>query len=328
MTEIRRQRQSGGADAWIKAWGYDEGKWSEGRAPTRWDLDRAAPDVPVIVYRTCSHMAVVNSVALAIAGISKETPDPPGGEIVRDSDGEPTGLLRENAKALVTPFIPVQTMEESATALAELSPQLLGHGITAITDLMARREPEDDLDLYRKARERGLQPRTVLYYLWEHLRKRPVIDPSIRSRQSPVHVGGIKLFADGSISGRTAWIDPVYRGNEVTGGMATTSWEELLAAAEAAKENQVQLVIHGMGNRAIDMIVDTFRGTKGWLADMPSIRIEHAALPSPKAIQGAVETGIAIVFQPIFLFAEIESYLHNIGRERTRGAYPVQTMLE
>lgn len=193
---------------------------------------------------------------------------------------------------------------------------------------MARREPEDDLDLYRKARERGLQPRTVLYYLWEHLRKRPVIDPSIRSRQSPVHVGGIKLFADGSISGRTAWIDPVYRGNEVTGGMATTSREELLAAAEAAKENQVQLVIHGMGNRAIDMIVDTFRGTKGWLADMPSIRIEHAALPSPKAIQGAVETGIAIVFQPIFLFAEIESYLHNIGRERTRGAYPVQTMLE
>lgn len=328
VTEIRRQRQSGGADAWIKAWGYDEGKWSEGRAPTRWDLDRAAPDVPVIVYRTCSHMAVVNSVALAIAGISKETPDPLGGEIVRDSDGEPTGLLRENAKALVTPFIPVQTMEESATALAELSPQLLGHGITAITDLMARREPEDDLDLYRKARERGLQPRTVLYYLWEHLRKRPVIDPSIRSRQSPVHVGGIKLFADGSISGRTAWIDPVYRGNEVTGGMATTSREELLAAAEAAKENQVQLVIHGMGNRAIDMIVDTFRGTKGWLADMPSIRIEHAALPSPKAIQGAVETGIAIVFQPIFLFAEIESYLHNIGRERTRGAYPVQTMLE
>lgn len=328
VTEIRRQRQSGGADAWIKAWGYDEGKWSEGRAPTRWDLDRAAPDVPVIVYRTCSHMAVVNSVALAIAGISKETPDPLGGEIVRDSDGEPTGLLRENAKALVTPFIPVQTMEESATALAELSPQLLGHGITAITDLMARREPEDDLDLYRKARERGLQPRTVLYYLWEHLRKRPVIDPSIRSRQSPVHVGGIKLFADGSISGRTAWIDPVYRGNEVTGGMATTSREELLAAAEAAKENQVQLVIHGMGNRAIDMIVDTFRGTKGWLADMPSIRIEHAALPFPKAIQGAVETGIAFVFQPIFLFAEIESYLHNIGRERTRGAYPVQTMLE
>ena len=328
VTEIRRQRQSGGADAWIKAWGYDEGKWSEGRAPTRWDLDRAAPDVPVIVYRTCSHMAVVNSVALAIAGISKETPDPPGGEIVRDSDGEPTGLLRENAKALVTPFIPVQTMEESATALAELSPQLLGHGITAITDLMARREPEDDLDLYRKARKRGLQPRTVLYYFWEHLRKRPVIDPSIRSRQSPVHVGGIKLFADGSISGRTAWIDPVYRGNEVTGGMATTSREELLAAAEAAKENQVQLVIHGMGNRAIDMIVDTFRGTKGWLADMPSIRIEHAALPFPKAIQGAVETGIAFVFQPIFLFAEIESYLHNIGRERTRGAYPVQTMLE
>ncbi len=106
VTEIRRQRQSGGADAWIKAWGYDEGKWSEGRAPTRWDLDRAAPDVPVIVYRTCSHMAVVNSVALAIAGISKETPDPLGGRdragFRRGTDGLVAGECQGVGDSLYT----------------------------------------------------------------------------------------------------------------------------------------------------------------------------------------------------------------------------------
>ncbi|MBY0123427.1 amidohydrolase [Bacillus sp. S/N-304-OC-R1] len=328
VNEIRKQRELTGAEEWIEGWGYDEGKLTDKRAPLRSDLDRAAADVPVVVTRTCAHIISVNSKALELAGITKETPDPPGGQIDRDANGEPTGILRENAKHLVLNAMPARSIEENATLLAELSPFLFQRGITAITDLMALRKPIDYLDMYNEARDHGLKQRTVLYYIWEDLKKEMILDENKTNRENPVHIGGIKLFADGSVSGRTAWVNPAFLGDDENYGISTTSQEELLEAAEAAEKHGVQLVVHAMGERAIDQIIDTFYGKKGWLQDAPSIRIEHAAMPTEQAIKRAAETNIAFVPQPIFLFAEIESYLNNLGAERTKTTYPVQKMLE
>ena len=328
VNRIRKQRDFQRTDRWIEGWGYDEGKLAEGRAPTRWDLDRAATDVPVILTRTCSHIVAVNSVALELAGITKDTPNPPGGQIDRDTRGEPTGILRENAKDLVSKVMPDQTLQDDAAALADLSPRLLAHGITAITDALARTEPIDYMGLYQAAREKGLQQRTVLYCLWEDLKKQPTLDKHKINRKNPVHIGGIKLFADGSVSGRTAWVNPPYVGGSDNVGIPMTTKEELLEAAEAAEQNNIQLVVHAMGEQAIDLIVDTFDGKTGWLTDAPSIRIEHAAMPTNRAIRRAAETGMAFVPQPIFPFAEIESYLKNLGAERTKRTYPIQSMLE
>ncbi|MDO5491949.1 MAG: amidohydrolase family protein, partial [Bacillota bacterium] len=105
---------------WICGWGYDEGKYEEHRAPNRYDLDRGSPDLPVFLVRSCEHIRCVNSKALQIAGITKDTPDPPGGSIDRDENGEPTGILRENARDLVIPYMPVETEEEIVDALTEL----------------------------------------------------------------------------------------------------------------------------------------------------------------------------------------------------------------
>ncbi|MET3289724.1 UNVERIFIED_CONTAM: putative amidohydrolase YtcJ [Brevibacillus sp. OAP136] len=328
IDEIRKQRELQETNTWIRGWGYDEGKLTEGRAPTRWDLDQAAVDVPVIVTRTCGHIAVINSLALEIAGIDKNTPNPPGGQIDKDANGEPTGVLRENAKNLVHKVMPVQTMEDNVASLAELSPKLLAHGITAITDLMASSEPFDYLDMYKEAREMGLKQRTVLYYMWEDLKKQPGLDKNKTCNENPIHIGGVKLFADGSVSGQTAWVDPPYLGDKENYGICTTSRQELLDAAKLAKRYKIQLVVHAMGEQAIDLIVNTFYDQKGWLTDAPSIRIEHAAMPTTQAIQRAAEMGIGFVPQPIFLYAEIESYLKNLGSERTKQTYPVKTMLE
>ncbi|TCP21077.1 hypothetical protein EV207_14627 [Scopulibacillus darangshiensis] len=328
MDQIRKQRKSRDKAEWIEGWGYDEGKLTDRRAPTRWDLDQAAPGVPVMIRRADGHIAVVNSVALERAGITKDTPNPPGGQIDKDADGEPTGVLRENAKDLVFEVMPVQTFEDNAFDLAELSSKLLSHGITAITDLMARTEPLDYFEIYNEAHNKGLKQRTVLYYKWSDLEKQPVLDENKTNRKSPVHIGGIKLFADGSVSGQTAWVNPSYHRGDGNVGIATTSKEELLAAAEAAEQNNIQLVVHAMGEQAIDLIVNTFYGKKGWLKDGPSIRIEHAAMPTNEAIRRAAETGFAFVPQPIFLYAEIESYLNNLGHDRTKQTYPVQSMLQ
>lgn len=328
IEQIRTQRHSQDTNDWIESWGYDEGKLAEGRTPLRWDLDKAAIDVPIVVTRTCGHIMSLNSKALELAGITKDTPNPPGGEIDKDSNGEPTGVLRESAKDLVNKVMPIKTIEENATILAELSPNLLEHGITAITDLLARSEPSDYLEMYNQAREKGLKQRTVLYYVWEDLQNNPEIAKERINRENPIHIGGIKLFADGSVSGRTAWVNPAFLGDDENFGIATTSIEVLLAAGKAAEQNGVQLVIHAMGEQAIDLIVNTFYGKKSWLTDGPSIRIEHAAMPAKQALKRAAEMGIAFVPQPIFLYAEIESYLKNLGAERTKTTYPIKTMLE
>ncbi|MEH7503441.1 amidohydrolase [Neobacillus drentensis] len=328
ITQIRNLCQSSETNDWIEGWGYDEGKLLEGRAPTRWDLDQATADIPILISRTCTHIAVVNSKALELAGITKDTPNPQGGEIDRDSNGEPTGILRENAKELVHRIMPVKSLEENAASLAELSTFLLSHGITAITDLSSRTEPIDYFDMYNKAVQKGLKQRTILYYLWEDLKEQPILSQDRINNQNQVHIGGIKLFSDGSVSGKTAWVHTPFLGDEENYGIQTTSREELLAAAKAAEQNQIQLVVHAMGGQAIDLIIDTFDGKKSWLTDGPSIRIEHAAMPSYQATQCAAEMGIAFVTQPIFMFAEIESYHNNLGVERTKQTYPIQSMLQ
>ncbi|WP_078412369.1 amidohydrolase [Priestia abyssalis] len=328
IIELQKQYESQTSNEWIEGWGYDEGKLTEGRAPTRWDLDQASANAPIVVTRTCGHIVSVNSKALEMAGITKDTPNPKGGQIDKDENGEPTGILRESARHLVLDVMPSPTLEENSAVLAELSPNLFAHGITAITDLMALSKPIDYLDMYNEARGKGLKQRTVLYYMWEDLQKQNRLDEHTTNRENPIHIGGIKLFSDGSVSGRTAWVSPPFLGDDENCGIATTSKEELLAAAEAAEQSGVQLVVHAMGEQAIDLIVNTFYGRKGWLSDGPSIRIEHAAMPTTQALKRAAETGIAFVPQPIFLYAEIESYLNNLGVNRTKTTYPVKSMLD
>lgn len=314
-------------EEWIEGWGYDEGKLKEGRAPNLQDLDKVSIDKPIVVTRTCGHIISVNSRALSIAGINKDTPDPIGGKIDRDEHGEPTGVLRESARLLVLHKMPQLSLEENATRLAEMTKSLYAHGITGITDLMASHKPMDYLDIYTLAREKGLTQNVVLYYMWHDLKINPILNKENTNRNNPIHIGGVKLFADGSVSGRTAWVSPPFLDDEDNYGISTTSKDELLEAAEYAKLHGVQLVVHAMGEQAIDLIVNTFYEKEAWIQDGPSIRIEHAAMPTQQALKRAAEMGIAFVPQPIFLYAEIESYLNNLGVDRTKTTYPVKTML-
>lgn len=134
--EIRAAQGSAaeGGLPWICGWGYDEGKYEEKRSPNRYDLDQGCADLPVFLVRSCEHIRCVNSKALEIAGITKDTPDPPGGSIDRDAQGEPTGVLRENARDLVIPYMPVETEEELISALTDLGDLLISQGIVAVAD--------------------------------------------------------------------------------------------------------------------------------------------------------------------------------------------------
>ncbi|MBM7553370.1 amidohydrolase [Thalassobacillus pellis] len=328
IQEIKSRKVELPEGAWLEGWGFDEGKLTERRTPTRWDLDKASSNTPALFMRAYGHIAVANSVALRLAGITRETPDPAGGEIDRDENGEPTGILKENAKDLVAEVMPSLRQVENISLLTENSKELARLGITTITDLMARKKEEDDMDLYSLAHQQGLKQRVVIYYKWEDIKDDPRINEEAKNRANPVYVGGLKLFADGSVSGRTAWVNTPYIDQPDNVGIQTTTKKELLDAAEAAEQNGVQLAVHAMGEQAIKLIVETFADRPGWLNEGPSIRIEHASFLNDDITRLAVKAGIAFVTQPIFVYSEIESYLGNLGLERTQLSYPIRMMLE
>lgn len=329
-TRVAQRRQTVQSGEWITGLGYDEGKLRERRAPTRQDLDAVAKDVPVLLVRACGHMGVANRKALALAGIGRSTPDPEGGQIDRDADGEPTGILREKALFFVLARVPRPARAKQAALLHDLAQASYAVGLTRWTDLWAGYHPHDDAEAYVEARRTGTTPPVSLFYIWDQIRE---VAGRPRPKDYPewgVNVGGIKMVADGSVSGRTAWVAPSYQpyqGRAGDSGLPQLTPEDLLEGARTAEAWGVQLAVHAMGEAAIAQVVETFHGRAGWLVGRPSIRIEHAALPSADLLRQMAESGMAMVPQPIFLYAEIESYLNHLGRDRTARSYPLASAL-
>lgn len=329
IEKIRDVRRAQGPDRWILGWGCDEGKLAERRSPDRRDLDRGCSDAPVCIVRTCLHIRCVNSRALELAGIDRDTPDPPGGRIDRDENGEPTGILRESARDLITKVMPQKTKEDIAEDILELGKLLAAQGITAIGD-MGNLEPGDHLEEYRKAAAAGFAQRTALYYMWEHFAGEEGFRFSAEDmkKDQQIRIAGLKLIGDGSLSGKTAWVKESYPGTDET-GMPVCSEELLESAISFCKKHECQLSVHAMGGAAIDRIGERIGREEKWTrGPAPHFRMEHVSEPDPQFMALAAEKGFGIATQPIFLYSEIESYLQNLGIARTRRTYPVNRMLK
>ena len=337
IAEITRVRQEIDTDGdagkegipWIRGWGYDEGKYAEKRSPNRYDLDRGCADYPVFLVRSCEHIRCVNSKALEIAGITKDTPDPPGGSIDRDENGEPTGVLRENARDLVLPFMPKETEAEIVDALVGLGQLLISQGIVAIGD-MGNLHLGGNFDYFAKAAERGFPQRVSLYYMWDYFMDDPEFEISDAQMDygNRIRIAGIKLIGDGSISGKTAWLDRPYLGTDHC-GMPVYSDESMERAIAFAKKTGCQIAVHAMGGRAVDRVIDRVYDESDWTdGRVPFVRIEHVTEPSEEAMTKAAEKGYAFVTQPIFEYSEIETYRTNMDEQRLKRLYPFRTELD
>lgn len=327
---IRKRRQEQRPGQWIEGWGYDEQGLAEKRSPNRYDLDRGCSDAPVSLMRTCAHIRCVNSMALKIAGIDRNTPDPPGGEIERDENGEPTGVLKENARNLLAPFLPLESAEQKKNNLLELGSLLTSQGITAICD-MGNLDDSDNIPIYEAAAKEGFHQRVGVYYMWDFFADNRTfrISPESLDRNRRIFVAGLKLIGDGSISGRTAWMDRPFKGSDNEFGISVCSDHLMETAISFCKENNCQLSMHAMGTRAIRRMVDRACLEKSWTRDgIPYVRIEHVTDPADESIEKAAAHGISFISQPIFPYAESKSYLMNLGEDRIRQCYPYKKMLE
>ena len=325
---IREKRRSGKAGEWIEGWGYDEQGLAEKRAPLRQDLDEGCADSPVFMMRTCAHIVSVNSLALKMAGIDRNTPDPPGGHIDRDDSGEPTGVLRETARNLVTKLLPQPSEKEQAENLLSLGRTLSAQGITTICD-MGRLGPGDNFPILLSAAEAGFRQKTGAYYMWDYFAEDPAFclpeGKTDRSRQ--IFAAGLKVIADGSISGCTAWMAEPYLSGGC--GISVMSDEELFSAIDFCRKNHCQLAVHAMGTRAIERVLKSVSGYEPWTpSGVPHVRIEHVTEPSERSIEKLAAHGIPVVTQPVFLYAESKSYVKNLGPDRIRRTYPIRHMLE
>ncbi|WEK60878.1 MAG: amidohydrolase family protein [Candidatus Microbacterium colombiense] len=311
-----------GADGWILGRGFDDTKFPGRQMPTAADLDRVSRDRPVMVWRCDAHSAVCNTRALELAGITAATADPEGARFERHPDGSPNGVLTEIAAvAVVAAFIPAPSRDEQIDAVVTLGDELASRGIVAVCDLLSTRI-DDPVGTFRAAVERGLRTRVALYPGWDP--SAPLADLSDDDRRGQIRVAGVKVVLDGAYSNRTAWVHEAYP-ESCDHGLRLVDDADVLAAADWARRNQVQLAIHAMGDRALDRVVELFADEEPWLDGIPSVRIEHATIISDDYLTRlrSARMVFGIATHTVFFFAEYDGYEKALRAEQVPDAYPI-----
>ena len=297
---IRARVQSLPPGAWVRATGYDEGSLAEGRHPTRRDLDLAAPDNPVRLTHRSGHACVLNSRALALAGIDASTPEPPGGLMERDLDsGEPTGLLLE-MNDVVERVVPPLEKAELKAAVSEASTRLLASGMTFIQDA-THTNGAAEWALFEELIEDGALRQTVsLMEGADYVGELP--ERSERLRRGPVKVMPRELEHEFYPS--AAELATILRRIEAAG-------------REAA--------VHAVTHRGLDVVLDAFQ-TLGRRAN--GHRIEHCGVCSPAQAARIARLGLTVVTQPGFLYSNGDLMLRRLPAGDLSDLYPLRGLLD
>jgi len=329
VAAIRRKAEEKPEGEWVIGVGYDDFKLAERRHPNRWDLDEAAPDNPVIITRMCGHVSVANSLALQMAGITKDSADPEGGQIDRDQEtGEPTGVLRGGAMAPFYKLIPPPNQEKLRRTFSLAAEQFLARGVTSVSD--AGVDSPLVVRAYQAAiREDGVPLRVNLMMSAGMLDELSRLGIQTGFGDERLRIGAIKIVADGSSSGRTAAVSEPYVDAPGNTGIMYISREELDEKVLASHKAGFQVGVHAIGDRAISAVLDSYEKA---LKELPRadhrLRIEHCGICTPAIVERIRGMGVVPVPQPIFLYGEGESYRAGLGEERVKWAYPLRSFLE
>ena len=333
---LRERRASDPGAAFVQGNFYDQNKLPDGRHLTRADLDEVSTEVPVRIEHTSGHAAVVNSRALQLLGIGPDTPDPMGGEIERDAQGEATGLLLESASwNNLERIVPELTSGQAMDALGQANRYLLERGVTSATD--AHTHP-DEIDWFAgSVVSNRLQVRTNCMVGWaeviRHVGEGEAPNPDalqpirLGLDGHRLHVGQAKLFADGAITTRTCLLTQPFEGMPGNFGIAMHGGEELRDLIRRAHRAGWQIATHAIGDRAIDLVLTAYADAqRGFTRHRPDHRIEHCMLLDPALIARLRRQNVWSVGQPEFLASLGDAYYSALGEERTNRLSPYATL--
>ena len=311
---------------WILGGNWDHENWG-GELPERSWIDSVTSDIPVFVDRLDGHMGLANSAALKLAGITTETPDPPGGLIIRGKEGTPTGILKDVGISLITAVIPERSEEEQDEALERATEFALSKGVTQIHDMCTW----SHLKTFQRANKRGkLKIRIkafVWYDNWEKL-----IDYGKTNGWGNDWLGwkGIKAMVDGSLGSRTAWMyQPYLDDPSTTGLLVAADSSELKSLLLASDKVGIQLVIHAIGDRANDWVLDVFEN----IAHQNPFRerrhrIEHAQHLSSDAIPRFANLGVIASMQPYHIIDDGRWAGKRVSTDVLKTSYANKSLLD
>ncbi len=295
---IREKAEKTPKGEWILAGSYDFTKLAEKRHPTRHDLDTATTAHPVHLRSQTCHIGVVNTAALALAGITDKTPDPFGGEFERDANGSLTGVCKEEAHFLFVSgmgsdfsFVPPYTLDQMVEAVRRACREYHAAGITSVGDALVG---PMEIAAYQEARRTGaLTARVYMIVLDIHLQKLKSLGLRTGFGDATLRLGGIKSFVDGATAGHTAWLYEPYGHRPGYCGIPTKSPEEIESLVLDAHTAGFQMEIHANGDRAIDMVLDAYeKAQKAHPVSDRRHRIAHCTVVTPKILARIRELGV------------------------------------
>lgn len=330
LKELEERANSTTKGEWIRAWGYNDQKIREKRFPTKEELDSVSTEHPIMVIRACGHISAVNSYALQLAGIDKETSDPEGGEYEKDAQGELTGLMIENAHMNVFNKATYTEAElEKAHEIA--SKHFAAKGITSIHD--ATGYGLDNLRALQLAVQRGVVKQRVYAMVGALSEAQKVVKHMVSSGITTglgdrrFRIGPVKLFLDGSSSGPTIWTREPYTSDSNNYGVQYFSQEEVDELFIPAHEKGWQITAHAQGDAAIDMLLKCIeKANKRHPRPDARHRIEHAGVATPDLIKRMKDQRVVPTPNPAFHYEYGDGYVKNYG-ERAAHMYPLGNYL-
>lgn len=313
---------------WVVGRGWNQVLWPSNTFPGKASLDELMPDKPVYLVRVDAHAAWVNSKALALAGITKDTLDPPGGEIIRDSQGEPTGVLIDNAMYLVQRRIPTPTPAEKRAALQTAFAHLQALGITAVHDAGVSSELVRLYQQLQKEQQLGVRIYPMLSAKDPELNtwfEAGIVDDA----SDWLDIRSVKIYGDGALGSRGAALLADYSDQPGQRGLLVTEPDALTEIMRLTLEAGFQANVHAIGDRANRLVLDRFAALSSPEQLQNSRhRIEHAQIVAPQDIPRFKALHILPAMQAVHATSDMNMAGDRLGVARLRGAYAWRTFAD
>jgi predicted amidohydrolase YtcJ len=315
---------------WITGGDWDHERWPDANLPTRDVIDRFTPNTPVFVNRLDGHMALANSLALKLAGVTAATKDPDGGVIVRDpKTGEPTGVLKDAAQSFVWKVIPTPSFEEKLAAVRTATNHAASLGVTSVQDMSAGA----DVGVYQTLLDRG-ELKTRIYAVWPLPNWDRLARTGVRAHfgSAMLRTGGLKGFADGSLGSTTAlFFDPYLDAPNTSGIPSDEMFPDgaMLERVRGADKAGLQILIHAIGDRANDKILSIYEQVEKEAGNRDRrFRIEHAQHIRAQDIPRFARDKVIASMQPYHAIDDGRWAEKRIGPERAKTTYAFRSLLD
>jgi predicted amidohydrolase YtcJ len=318
------QRVAKAEGAWVRGHGWDQNRFPDGKFPTRAALDRVVADRPVWLERIDGHAGWANSVALARGHVTRDTKDPPGGRIVRDDKGEPTGILIDAAQALVLHAVPPPTPTDIEAAIMRGQELAIAEGMTAVHEMGIGASV---IDVYRAlAAEGRLQLRVYAFLAADEADHVLLRAPDASAAASLFVLRGIKLYADGALGSRGAALLAPYSDDPQNRGLVLTPSATIERLARRARKAGWQLAVHAIGDRANHDVLDAY--ARAGVTPADRFRIEHVQVLALDDIARLAKLGVVASMQPVHAVSDQPWAEARLGKERLKGAYAWRRLLQ